>query len=258
MVKVRGRNANGGSGRIFFTDPRFFWPFLAVCLTVFLFELWPQTFIIELFQKSLQDQRLWFWSAVYLFWKCMQRSGKCKARAHLVLPAELNTLQPRRCTEAWRVSLSRVRVCGRPLGLHGHRGSHGRCCPKVWRQAEILWVLFARQKYCWLLGNSNTNLPDGDRVDYVMASKSQWKPFWLASELYLQNDWAGWQHLVTFDEWALAPLVSPLQRFNCGNTYTNNFALRTCSTCTLVGQMWRFHYDAMPDCWNHHGDDFYT
>ena len=34
------------------THPRKFWPFSAVCLTVFLFKLWPRTFTLELYEKK--------------------------------------------------------------------------------------------------------------------------------------------------------------------------------------------------------------
>ena len=34
---------------------------------------------------------------------------------------------------------------------------------------------------------------------YVMVSRSQWKPFWLATHLYPQNDWTGWQFPVCYD-----------------------------------------------------------
>ena len=33
----------------------------------------------------------------------------------------------------------------------------------------------------------------------VMVSKIQWKPFWLAIELYYQNDWTGWQFCLNDD-----------------------------------------------------------
>ena len=42
----------------------------------------------------------------------------------------------------------------------------------------------------------------------VMASKYQWKPFWLAAQLYPQNDWTGWQNRVNYDVFAQAPLQS--------------------------------------------------
>ena len=36
-------------------------------------------------------------------------------------------------------------------------------------------------------------------MHYVMVSKIQWKPFWLATQLYPQNDWTGWQDGVNYD-----------------------------------------------------------
>ena len=46
----------------------------------------------------------------------------------------------------------------------------------------------------------------GACVRYVMVSKTQWKPFWLANQLYPQNDWTGWQNGVNDDVCAQAPL----------------------------------------------------
>ena len=43
------------------------------------------------------------------------------------------------------------------------------------------------------------------RANYVMVSKPQWKPFWLATQLYLQNDWAGWHFHVYYDVCAQIP-----------------------------------------------------
>ena len=34
---------------------------------------------------------------------------------------------------------------------------------------------------------------------YVIAFKIQWKPFWRATQLYPQNNWAGWQLCVNYD-----------------------------------------------------------
>ena len=47
----------------------------------------------------------------------------------------------------------------------------------------------------------STCLSNGARVHYVImvVSKFQWKPFWLATQLYPQNDWTGWQFGVDYD-----------------------------------------------------------
>ena len=42
-------------------------------------------------------------------------------------------------------------------------------------------------------------------VYYITVSKNQWAPFWLATQLYPQNDWAGWQFNVNYDVFAQAP-----------------------------------------------------
>ena len=39
----------------------------------------------------------------------------------------------------------------------------------------------------------NKQRADGGHAHYDMVSKSQWKPFWFATQLYSKNDWAGYQ-----------------------------------------------------------------
>ena len=46
---------------------------------------------------------------------------------------------------------------------------------------------------------------NGACAHYVMVSKMQWKPFWLAIQFYPQNDWTGWQKCVNDDVFAQAP-----------------------------------------------------
>ena len=50
---------------------------------------------------------------------------------------------------------------------------------------------------------------DGACAHYVMVSKFQWKPFWLATQLYQQIDWTGWQNRANYDVFAQAPLLMP-------------------------------------------------
>ena len=68
----------------------FFLPFSAVCLTVFLFEFWPRTFTctIQLNEKGLPDQRLWFWSAVSL---SLLNTFRCVHTHALASPLLCNT-----------------------------------------------------------------------------------------------------------------------------------------------------------------------
>ena len=49
---------------------------------------------------------------------------------------------------------------------------------------------------------------NGRCVHYVMLSTTQSKPFWLATQLYPQNDWTGWQNGVNDDVCAQALLCS--------------------------------------------------
>ena len=37
------------------------------------------------------------------------------------------------------------------------------------------------------------------RAHYSVVSQIQWKPFWLATQLYQQHDWTGWQNGVSYD-----------------------------------------------------------
>ena len=43
------------------------------------------------------------------------------------------------------------------------------------------------------------------RYYYIMVSKIQWKPVWLATQLYPQSNWTGWQSGVTYAVSASAP-----------------------------------------------------
>ena len=55
-------------------------------------------------------------------------------------------------------------------------------------------------------------LPNGACAHYVMVSKFQWKPFWLATQRDLQNDWTATQYRVNYDVFAQAPSSDDLQR----------------------------------------------
>ena len=46
---------------------------------------------------------------------------------------------------------------------------------------------------------------NGGCVNYVVLAKIQWKPFWLATQLYSQDGWAGWQNGVNNGICTLAP-----------------------------------------------------
>ena len=50
-----------------------------------------------------------------------------------------------------------------------------------------------------------SHTPIGSRAHYITVSKVQWKPFWLATQLYPQNDWTGWQFPVYSDIRVQAP-----------------------------------------------------
>ena len=44
-------------------------------------------------------------------------------------------------------------------------------------------------------------------MQYVVVSKSQWKPFWLTTHLYAQNDWTGWHFRVSYDICTRTPSI---------------------------------------------------
>ena len=44
-------------------------------------------------------------------------------------------------------------------------------------------------KVCFRRGERLELVGNGSRAHYVMVSKIQWRPFWLAAQLYPQNDW---------------------------------------------------------------------
>ena len=46
--------------------------------------------------------------------------------------------------------------------------------------------------------------------DYIIESKVQWKPFWLAAQQYPQNDWLGGNFPYTMTYMRTAPIKSKL------------------------------------------------
>ena len=58
-------------------------------------------------------------------------------------------------------------------------------------------------------------IANGVCAHYVMVSKFQWKPFWLATQRDPQNDWTATQNRVNYDVFAQAPLVNSGKCFDC-------------------------------------------
>ena len=48
---------------------------------------------------------------------------------------------------------------------------------------------------------------NGACAHYVMVSKFQWKPFWLATQRDPQNDWTATENRVNYDIFAQAPVM---------------------------------------------------
>ena len=61
----------------------------------------------------------------------------------------------------------------------------------------------------------------------------QWKPFWLATKLYPQNDWTGWQFCVNYDVCLKASLGGEI--FSCGDCTCTNIPLS--SFCSQPGSI---------------------
>ena len=62
------------------------------------------------------------------------------------------------------------------------------------RRVFVLFMSVREELETVLVQHSN-----GACAHYVMVSKIQWKPFWLATQLYPQKDWIGWQNGVNYD-----------------------------------------------------------
>ena len=58
--------------------------------------------------------------------------------------------------------------------------------------------------------HSRVRATNGACAHYVMVSKFQWMPFWLATQRDPQNDWTATQNRVNYDVFAQAPSLCPL------------------------------------------------
>ena len=63
-----------------------------------------------------------------------------------------------------------------------------------------------------LEGHCKIKQQNGACAHYVMVSKFQWKPFWLATQRDPQNDWTATQNRVNYDVFAQAPFNNNLRR----------------------------------------------
>ena len=71
---------------------------------------------------------------------------------------------------------------------------------------------FSSKKWIKLIPKATGNRKrDGGCAHYVMVSKFQWKPFWLATQRDPQNDWTATQNRVNYDVFAQAPLCVRLR-----------------------------------------------
>ena len=103
-----------------------------------------------------------------------------------------------------------------------------RCEEKVGRSKKWFSLNLARVvAFLGLNGGIGlaSDVQNGACAYHVMVSKIQWKPFWLATQLYSQNDETGWQNGVNNDVFAQA-----LFAFSGGGIFKN--AQRTFESAT--------------------------
>ena len=77
---------------------------------------------------------------------------------------------------------------------------------KITRPSEFRRTVIVVQSSC----------PNGACAHYVMVSKFQWKPFWLATQRDPQNDWTATQNRVNYDVFVQAPFTR-----TCLKTHTH-------------------------------------
>ena len=68
-------------------------------------------------------------------------------------------------------------------------------------------------------------MKNGACAHYLMVSKFQWKPFWLAIERDAQNDWTATQNRVNYDVFAQTPfnlvIMTPIEMQGATPEHTN-------------------------------------
>ena len=118
------------------------------------------------------------------------------------------------------------------------RGLENTTEPESTSSSSMFKVLFV----CIDRRDCTTNQYNGGRAQYVLDSKNQWKPFWLATQLYPENDWTGWQNGVNDDECAQAPFNVCLNAFF---QYVESLSRRraiSCRNALDVYEEWRLSF----------------
>ena len=87
---------------------------------------------------------------------------------------------------------------------------------------------------------------NGACVHYVMVSKIQWQPFWLATQLYPQNDWTGWQIRVNYRKTPKISTPSIFTEICCRlqcpeSTYPQNISTLYPVSWKCVHKRWNKH-----------------
>ena len=166
---------------------------------------------------SLTRERAW---RVSLHWKKIPRRRPFSAHPLVWRPGLRNLKAATLCLEQFGAS-GRQSSCSNklvhPSRIYGDteiflhsRLSHDLRILYIALSHSSLQFSIQRRKWALFFIHSPlkiTGTPaNGVRAHYVMVSKIPWKPFWLAIQLYLQNDWTGWQNGVNDDVCELAHL----------------------------------------------------
>ena len=86
---------------------------------------------------------------------------------------------------------------------------------KIKTLSQALTNLQSAFSQCSLVGAGGGG---GGYAHHIVVSKIQKKHFWLATQLYPQNDWTGWHFRVNYDVFAQAKFL-----LNCKFLYSTNF-----------------------------------
>ena len=114
-----------------------------------------------------------------------------------------------------------------------------------------------KRKYVQLIHSKNKIPDNGACAHYVMVSKCQWKPFWLATQRDPQNDWTATQNGVNYDVFAQAPLSYMDMYMACTVLHLEKNELMWLKHDCLRHSRWRhakitsLQWLSSPDCLGH-------
>ena len=163
-------------------------------------------------------------------WHCSSRKAFTRQMTPQIREETAKTAVFRQRWQAWKVVRSIAAVRRRPRTPRNWRCSFAFFESFLWhfnkkQHAEVIFRL-SRPVLCknqengsgkqWSLhaplnpegSGQKTGVRNGACAHYVMVSKYQWKPFWLATQRDPQNDWTTTQNGVNYDVFAQAPLMA--------------------------------------------------